>query len=257
MKKILFIIIIFLFSISHIKGQNITISSDELVSLRTDLSIKKDSIDSLKKEINLKNDTISDQTKRLSALSLEIDTLKSKIKESDHQIDQLKDDTLDNKNTIRRLNKQNKELKEESEKNIAKLANGRLYFKYDDKRVSESIANLKELESDKIKDQFRQALDLLQNYKDYLDDVKGTLQNLQSIDKNEWRSKHQSEQYKAKCNSILKRSKYYQNVYLKKETGAWSIPYLDNVIDIAKSIILRHNPVESEFANFSPLIEML
>ena len=108
----------------------------------------------------------------------------------------------------------------------------------------------------KTKD-FEQALQLLQNYKAYSEDVKSTFIALQTINRDEWRSKHQAEEYKNKCLSILKQSNYYKNVYSKRSANSWSIPYLDNLIDVAKLIISRHNPVEYDFANFTPLIEML
>jgi hypothetical protein len=143
------------------------------------------------------------------------------------------------------------------DRNTAKLANGRLYFRYSDNLVQPSIQSLLEIKTERVKKDFEQALKLLQGYKDYSEDVKNTFVALQAIDRDLWKSKHQAEEYKNKCLSILKQSSYYQKVYTKKSSKTWSIPYLDNLLNVAKSIISRHNPVESEFANFSPLIEML
>lgn len=128
-------------------------------------------------------------------------------------------------------------MQETTERNIARLANGRLFFKYSDKLVKPSILSLQKLQLEDVKKDFEQALTLLQNYKTYSEDVKQTLVTMQSIDRETWKSKHQADAYKNKSLTLLKQSAYYRNVYIKRDSGLWSIPYLDNLIDAAKSII--------------------
>ena len=216
----------------------IEISSTDLVNLNNKIEQLQDSNNNLNRISNEKDALIITKSASYAnllsqnkSLQSSVDSLKAENHNKDVKITEFKNDVkLDSAKFVNFTN-QMQELQEIADRNAAKLANGRLYFKY--------------------------SLDLLQRYKDYSVDVKQTLLALQSIDRNEWKSKHQAEEYKNKCISILKQSSYYQNVYSKRNSGAWTIPYLDNLIDVAKAIISRHNPVDSELANFTPLIEML
>ena len=243
--------------ISDVYAQDITISSTDLVNLKNELQLLKDSVTKLKGIVSEKDLQIKLGDKRFNILSSQKDSLQSAM-------DSIKVDNKENKALVAKLresekyyNSQIQAMQEIADRNTAKLANGRLYFKYSDNLVRPSITSLLQLKTEQVKNDFKQALILLQTYKKYSEDVKSTLISLQSIDRSEWKSKHRIAEYKEECISILKQSTYYQIVYTKKGANSWTIPYLDNIIDVAKSIISKHNPVESEFANFTPLIEML
>lgn len=258
--RIVFSILAFLIissGISNVYAQDITISSTDLVNLKNEIQLLRDSVTKLNKIISKKDLQIESKNKRHNILSSQKDSLQSAM-------DAITIDNKEKKTLIAKLresekdyNRQIQAMQEISDRNTAKLANGRLYFKYSDNLVLPSIKSLLELKTEQVKNDFKQALILLQTYKRYSEDVKNTLISLQSIDRAEWKSKHRIAEYKEECISILKQSAYYQSVYKKKGANSWTIPYLDNMIDVAKSIISKHNPVESEFANFTPLIEML
>lgn len=238
-------------------AQDITISSIDFVNLKNEIQHLKDSVEVLNEEIVSKESIVRTKDDTIDKLTSQKNILQSKI-------DSIKKD-YDKKNSLivalqesgKRYQKQIQAMQETTERNIAKLANGRLYFKYSEKLVQPSILSLQKLHLEDVKKDFEQALKLLQNYKTYSEDVKQTLVTMQSIDRDIWKSKHQADAYKNKCFTLIKQSAYYRNVYIKRDSGLWSIPYLDNLIDAAKSIIKKHNPVDSEYANFLPLIEML
>jgi len=245
--------------LSNVKlhAQDITISSIDLVNLKNEIQHLKDSVEVLNEEIvskesivRIKDNTIGKLMSQKSVLQLKIDSIKKDDAKKNSLIVALQE-------SEKRYQKQVQTMQETTERNIAKLANGRLFFKYSDNLVQPSILSLQKLQLEDVRKDFEQALNLLQNYKKYSEDVKQTLVTMQSIDRNTWKSKHQVDAYKNKCFTLLKQSAYYRNVYIKRDSGLWSIPYLDNLIDAAKSIIKTHNPVDSEYANFLPLIEML
>lgn len=253
-----FLILIFWFaSIVNVNAQDITISSTDFVNLKNEIQRLRDSITILNGDISQKELTIEANNKSYNDIVAELENLRSDFnairseKESNDSIIKSLQSSKDAYNSQLQI------MQEAMDRNTAKLANGRLYFRYSDKLVQPSIQSLLDIKTERVKKDFEQALKLLQHYKDYSEDVKKTFIALQAIDRNEWKSKHQVEEYKSKCLSILKQSSYYQNVYTKKSSNTWSIPYLDNLLNVAKSIISRHNPVESELANFTPLIEML
>lgn len=213
MKVIFRLLILFLLSVVNVNAQDITISSTDLVNLKIEIKQLKDSIKNLNDTISFKNSIIESNIKsfnekvtELDSLRLDFITIKSEKETNDSIILSLQssEDTF---------NEQLQIMQETMDRNTAKLANGRLYFRYSDNLVQLSIQSLLEIKTESVKKYFEQVLKLLQGYKDYSEDVKNTF--------------------------------------------SWSIPYLDNLLNVAKSIISRHNPVESEFANFSPLIEML
>lgn len=45
--------------------------------------------------------------------------------------------------------------------------------------------------------------------------------------------------------------------YARQNSGTWSIPYLDNIIEVAISILEKHDPGHNDPVNFNSLIEML
>ena len=242
----------------------IEISSTDLVNLNNKIGQLRDSNNNLNRIIKEKDSLIITKSASYAnllsqnkSLQSSVDSLKAENHNKDVKITEFKNDVKLHSAKFVNFTNQMQELQEIADRNAAKLANGRLYFKYSADLVQSSIQSLLYLKTEQVKKDFKQALDLLQRYKDYSVDVKQTLMALQSIDRNEWKSKHPAEEYKNKCISILKQSSYYRNVYSKRNGGAWSIPYLDNLIDVTKAIISKHNPVHSDLANFTPLIEML
>lgn len=259
MKRIFSILTLLIISswISDVYAQDITISATDLVNLKNEVQSLKDLVTELKKTVSQKDLQIESRDKCYNVLFYQKDSLQS-VKDS------IEADNEEKKVLILKFQENEKfytsqmqAMQEQVDRNVAKLANGRLFFKYSDNLVQPSIKSLLELKTEQVRKDFNQALELLQAYKTSAIDVKNTLIALQSIDRAKWYSKHRIVEYKEECMSILKQSAYYQKVYTKKGVNSWSIPYLDNLIDAAKSVISKHNPVESEFANFSPLIEML
>ena len=247
-KRIVAFLAVFVYFFSA-SAQDVTISAEDFVNLNNTNKRLNDSVSALKcliiekdSLLNLKTTTYNDLSSQFNGLQLTLDSLRVENQNKDKQIADFNADIP--------------KLQEAADLNAAKLANGRLYFKYSDDLVQPSIISLENLKSEQIKNKFIQALDLLKKYKGYSEDVKDTLNKLQTIDRKEWQSKHQADVYKNKCLSILKQSLYFKDVYTKKN-ASWSIPYLDNIIDVTKSIISKHNPIDYQFANFMPLIEML
>lgn len=238
-------------------AQDITISSVDLVNLKNEITHLKDSLDGLNKIISEKNFLIESKDYTISGLTSKVDSLGTALDDIQNSLKKSESNLAEFQSKEEDFNNQMRTMQETLDRNTAKLANGRLYFRYSDKLVLPSIQSLLELKTENVKKDFVQALKLLQSYKAYSEDVKSTFVALQAINRDEWRSKHQAEEYKNKCLLILKQSNYYKTVYSKKSANSWSIPYLDNLINVAKSIISGHNPVESEYANFRPLIEML
>ena len=252
-----FLINFFLGLVCCASGQEITILSDDYVKLKNDLSKFQDSIKVLNGRVCAKDKELSEQVVWVKSLKEQVEYLQAENNKRDSRINKLDSVISQHRANQNRLVAQNERLQELSDRNTAKLANGRLYFKYSDKLVLSSIKSLQELKSEKVKRDFNQALTLLQKYKIYSEELKSIILSVQTIEKDLLTSKHRAEEYKRKSLSILRGSLYYQEIYSKKNTGVWSIPYLDNVINLAKSIISKHNPVDYEFANYTTLVEML
>lgn len=257
MLRNLFIISVMFFSFFQVKSQDVTMSLDTLVALKSDLYKSKQKIDSLENLIIVKQSVEKTQNKKIDELKSRFDSLQSVYNRDVIRKDEYDSLIQQKDNTIKELSNENIKLQESSDLCIAKLANGRLFFKYDEELVHTSIEGLRNLKSEKIKKNFGQALMLLENYENFLIDVRNTILDIQAIDEDERNSKHRSDEYKKHCLSILKNSEYYQNIYSKRSNDNWSVPYLDNVIDITKSIISKHNPIDYKPANFVPVIEML
>ena len=245
------------FNVNAQEDIKITLSSTDFVSLKTELQKSRDSINVLNRIITKKDSLIESKDNICDALASKSESLQSTIDRI--KIDNAKKDSLIA--TLRENEKTNKDqmkvVQETLDRNIARLANGRLFYKYSENLVQESINSLQEIETEQVKKDFDQTLQLLLKYKTYSEDVKETLVSLQSIDRDVWKAKWRVDEYKNMCDSILKQSAYYNDVYTKKSNSKWSIPYLDVLLDAAQSMISRHNPGESEFANFILLIEML
>lgn len=147
------------------------------------------------------------------------------------------------------------EMQKRVDETSAKYANGRLYFKYDANRIKECIEDYNQITTPSVREQFKQMPELLKNYGSYSERMKELLLSAQNDPDRRVRNK--ADEYKSKYANLIHTSFYYTNYYAKKNSGTWSIPYLNNIIEVALSILQKHDPGHNEPVNFSPLIEML
>ena len=147
------------------------------------------------------------------------------------------------------------DMRKKADETSARYANGRLYFKYDAKRIQECIADFNNIETISVKEKFKQLPNLLNNYENYSSQLKEMLVNAQNdLDR---KAKNKAEAYKQKHISEIRNSYYYSHYYAKRTSGIWSIPYLDNIIKVSISILQKHDPGHNDPVNFNSLIEML
>lgn len=161
MKVIFRLLILFLLSVVNVNAQDITISSTDLVNLKIEIKQLKDSIKNLNDTISFKNSIIESNIKsfnekvtELDSLRLDFITIKSEKETNDSIILSLQssEDTF---------NEQLQIMQETMDRNTAKLANGRLYFRYSDNLVQLSIQSLLEIKTESVKKYFEQVLKLL------------------------------------------------------------------------------------------------
>lgn len=160
-------------------------------------------------------------------------------------------DSLTNKKNELKL----QEMQGSMDETSAKYANGRLYFKYDEKKINGCLADYKQLKTQSVKEKFKQLPDLLENYGNFSEQLKNLLSSAQNDPDRKVRNK--AEEYKSKYANAIRTSAYFTNYYAKKNSGTWSIPYLNNIIEVALSILQKHDPGHNDPVNFNSLIEML
>lgn len=147
------------------------------------------------------------------------------------------------------------EMQKTADEVSAKYANGRLYFKYDAGRIQGCIADFNKIKTASVKEKFKQLPNLLCNYEKYSNQLKTLLESAQNdFDR---KAKNKADEYKAKYSRELRNSDYYMHYYARQNSGTWSIPYLDNIIEVAISILEKHDPGHNDPVNFNSLIEML
>lgn len=117
----------------------------------------------------------------------------------------------------------------------AKYANGRLYFKYDEVRIGKCIDDYNKINTSSVKELFKQLPDLLKNYKTFSTQIKALLESAQNDPDRKVRNK--ADEYKLKFSSKIRNLFYYSHYYTKQKSGVWSIPYLDNIIEVSLSIL--------------------
>ena len=147
------------------------------------------------------------------------------------------------------------EMQKTADETSAKYANGRLYFKYDAKRIQGCIDDFNKIKTASVKEKFKQLPNLLSNYEKYSNQLKALLESAQNDPDRKVRNK--AEEYKNKCSREIRNSVYYSNYYARQNLGTWSIPYLDNIIEVTMSILKKHDPGHNDPVNFNSLIEML
>lgn len=210
---------------------------DSCTKLNRDISILKETIATLNREI--------ENNKNLSSIIEEKESLIIALQ------DQHKTDSSSIKNVLLQL-KQTQEIADEA---TARYANGRLFFKYEAERIEKCLKDFNDIKTQSVKETFNQIPNLLNNYGNYSTQLKQLLQSAQNDPDRRVRNK--ADEYRAKYVNLIHNSLYYSSYYAKKNSGIWSIPYLNNVIDVALSILQKHDPGHNDPVNFNSLIEML
>jgi hypothetical protein len=238
--------------------EKITISVSMYDKLRSDVKYWNDSTTVLLDSCNKLNGEITLLKETIALLNGEIKNnanLSKIIAEKDSFIivlqNQHKADSSSLKNVLLQLN----QMQETADKATAQYANGRLYFKYDAERIEKCLKDFESLKTPSVKETFNQMPNLLKNYGNYSAQLKLLLQSAQNDPDRKARNK--ADEYRAKYVNLIHNLSYYSSYYAKKNTGTWSIPYLNNIIDVALSILQKHDPGHNDPVNFNPLIEML
>lgn len=200
-------------------------------------------------------DSCAFYNKRIEVLRADSIKSKSDILDKESLIKSLKEqhraDSLTSKETDSKL----REMQASMDETSAKYANGRLYFKFDAKRIKDCLADYEQLKTQSVKEKFKQLPDLLKNYDNFSKKLKSLLLSAQNDPDRKVRNK--AEEYKLKYENEIRSSFYYTNYYAKKNSGTWSIPYLNNIIEVALSILQKHDPGHNDPVNFNSLIDML
>lgn len=232
-------------------AQQITISVNDYDSLRNEIKSLQGLIEKLETDTVSKNAQIEQMQKGVADYQEKVSSLNTKIANLQSSVSRLRKDSA---NLVQEREKV-RSLQLHADENAAKLANGRLYFRYDNKLIQSSIQILQSLKTESVKQTFSQALRLLQEYQIFSDELKSTLTLAQ--EDSDRKARNKGEEYKAKIMNDIKNTSYYREVYAKKSSGSWSIPYLDNIIVVMKKCLQHHDPGHGNYVDFTVLIEML
>lgn len=210
---------------------------DSCNKLNSDIFLLKKTIDTLTTEIN--------NSRNLSAIISEKESLIIAL-QNQHKVDS---------SNVEDVLMQLKQMQEIADRATAQYANGRLYFKYESERIKKCIEDYNKIKTPAVKELFNQMPDLLKNYGQYSAELKRLLESAQKDP--DRKVKNKANEYKEKYVNQIYNSFYYSHYYVKKSRGIWSIPYLNNIIEIALSTLQKHDPGHNDPVNFSSLIEML
>lgn len=266
--KIIYTLILCLLAISASAQKNkkgmdeVTISAAKYDKFRDDIKLLNDSAKTLADSCAYLNSIIQNLQKEKEQLNNVVENKETEIGDKIAIID--KKDVL-----ITRLQKQHmtdslyvsqnlqalSEMQRRVDETIAKYANGRLYFKYEAKRIQGCIVDFDKIKTAAVRETFKQLPNLLKNYEMYSTQLKALLESAQN-DKDR-KAKNKAEEYKTKYCSAIRNLFYYSHYYAKQKSGTWSIPYLDNIIDVSMSILKKHDPGHNDPVNFYSLIVML
>lgn len=244
-------LVIILLGVACIAHAQITISLHDLDSLRTE-------INSLKEQLKVSEEACLSKKDSLKQMQNEADNFKKQISALNSTIVELRDSVSLLYNESARLAEKSQDIQtmqEQADNNAAKLANGRLYFRYNADLIQSSIKFLQEIQTESVRTKFSRTLNLLQNYHAYSDEIKNALSYAQGDSDRKSRNKYN--EYKTRCIGEIKRTSYYMNVFAKKNSSNWSIPYLDNIINIAFKMLQNHDPGRDGYVDFTVLIELL
>lgn len=266
--KIIYTLLLCLLAISANAQKNkkerdvVTISEAKYDKFRDDIKLLTDSTKTLVDSCAYLNSIIQNLQKEKEQLNnivrnkeKEIDDKNAIIDQKDIVITSLQQQHKTDSLSISQNLKSVSEMQGMADETIAKYANGRLYFKYETKRIQGCIADFDKIKTAAVKEKFKQLPNLLKNYEMYSNQLKALLESAQNDQDRKARNK--AEEYKTKYSSAIRNLFYYSHYYAKQKLGTWSIPYLDNIIDVSMSILKKHDPGHNDPVNFNSLIEML
>lgn len=240
----------------------VKISAAKYDKFRDDIKLLSDSTKALADSCTSLNSMIQNLQKENEHLS---DVIRNNKKDMEEKVtiireknalivsmqQQHKADSLTMSQTLLSMSEMQKTMDETS----AKYANGRLYFKYDTERITRCIDDFNKIKTISVKEKFKQLPNLLNNYEKYSKQLKALLESAQNDP--DRKVKNKAEEYKNKYSREIRSSVYYSHYYARQNFGTWSIPYLDNIIEVAMSILKKHDPGHNDPVNFNSLIEML
>lgn len=264
--RIIYTLLLSLFAISSSaqknKKEEVTISAAKYDEFRDNIKLLTDSTKTLADSCTSLNSTILNLQKEKAQLNVVIRKNKEEIGEKDAiisnketLISSLKQQHTADSLTMSQNAKSISDMQKTADETTAKYANGRLYFKYEAKRIQSCIIDFDKIKTSSVKAKFTQLPELLNGYEKYSSQLKTLLQSAQ--DDPDRKARNKAEEYKIKYSGAIRRLFYYSNYYAKQNSGKWSIPYLDNIIDVSISILKKHDPGHNDPVNFNSLIEML
>lgn len=133
---------------------------------------------------------------------------------------------------------------------MVRLANDKLYGKYDEEKIDRTIKDFDRIYSTMIKKDFSQVRELLIAYKSSYNEL---LEILRDANEDDLKSfGFASNEYVEKYINRIKNMYYYRKYY----SSDWSIIYLNKKIDEAIKLLENHNPPEKP-VDFSKMLEEL
>jgi len=232
-------------------AQQVTISEKDFDSLRNEIKSLQWQLEESKNLCNSKDSLLNRMRNDSIGCMEQITVMKSEIANQHVSLSRLRSDSV-------KFVKQDQMMRSyqvQADENAARLANGRLYFRYNTDLVQSSIQLLDTIKTESVRRKFSQTLSLLKGYQTYSEEIKSILTYAQKDSERTTRNK--ADEYKAKYIGEIKRASYYKKVYAKKGGSNWSIPYLDNIIKVAERVLQSHDPGHQKSADFTVLIEML
>lgn len=263
--KIIALLVLCLFTVSvsaqNSKEEMVTKSAAMYDELRANIKVLTDSTKSLADSCASLNAVILDLQKKNGKLSDAIGNSRNDMEgkvaiigRKDSLITMLRQQHKADSLSLSARNKEISEMQKQVDETSAKYANGRLYFKYDEKRINNCIDDFAKIKTSSVREQFKQLPDLLKKYGEYNAQLKAVLVSAQSDP--DRKVKNKGDEYKARYSGKIRSLFYYSHYYAKQNSGTWSIPYLDNIIEVALAIIAKHDPGHYDSANFTSLIGM-
>lgn len=234
MKKVFFIIACIAAMISDIAAQTI---DNERMSKRIETWTRH--LDSLDRVIACKRDTIA-------ILSKESGKATDLVNERKRVLDSIANDTSE----INALNKQKTEILRSSENLtdfqefgegcLCEFIQGRLCQPYKENYIKQAIENYNGLKSATLREQYAWMVPLLQGYGSYYKEFMAVIRAAQNDPLRN--SVEGKEEYKMRYITRIEQMPYYKKYYNKKGVGIPGIPYLEEQIHNAMSLLNIHNP---------------
>lgn len=189
------------------------------------------------KELEKKSDSIHKEVAVIKTILKNQLSFEEEIKKKNDEINNLKSI---NEVLQQELNNQEKNKAETQQKiaelenllkerdfNIALLANGVVYDKYDADRVKSALERFNTMYNPKSKEEYGKLKDLLEKYGEYSKKIDEIINQAK-----EDRKSKPIEFNKEKWIDKIKQTEYYKKVYPEKsKEGGWYSPYLNDLID--------------------------